>query len=58
MKLHHDNVEYLIDRLHRVVGLLRRGEVHMAMAKVLADIAALKSLSKPRDSGKKKARTK
>jgi hypothetical protein len=38
----------LIKRLQRVVELLNAGEVHMAIAKLLADISAL--TSKPSDS--------
>jgi hypothetical protein len=37
------DVEYLIKRLKRVVELLNAGEVHMAIAKLLADISALKT---------------
>ena len=35
---------YLISRLERVVDLLDKGEVHMATAKLLADISALKGM--------------
>jgi hypothetical protein len=43
MSLAEEDVKYLIARLERVVELLKAGETHMAMAKLLADIAALKS---------------
>ena len=33
---------YLIDRLEQVIDLLNAGEVHMAIAKLLADISALR----------------
>lgn len=38
------DIVYLTGRLERVVELLKAGETHMAMAKLLADIAALKAL--------------
>lgn len=38
------DIAYLIGRLERVVELLNAGETHMAIAKLLADISALKAL--------------
>jgi class 3 adenylate cyclase len=40
-----EDVEYLVDRLRRVVTLINAGEHHMAVAKLLADIAALSSVN-------------
>ena len=37
-----EDIEYLISRLERVIELINAGEGHMAVAKLLADIAALK----------------
>jgi hypothetical protein len=48
------NTRYLVRRLKRVVELLNEGDVHMAIAKLLADISAL-SLLEPE---KKRTRTK
>ena len=41
------DIQYLITRLEAVVDLLRRDEKHMAMAKLLADISALKGIINP-----------
>lgn len=55
MKLETNDVEYLITRLERVVELLNAGETHMAIAKLLADISALRN-SKPRKAKPKAKR--
>lgn len=36
-----DDIDYLICRLEEVCALLDMGEIHMAKAKLLADISAL-----------------
>ena len=38
---------YLISRLERVVDLLDKGEVHMAIVKLLVSISALKGMLAP-----------
>ena len=58
--LNADDVEYLVTRLERVIDLLNAGQTHMAVAKLLADISALRN-SKPRTAkpkGKRKASNK
>ena len=39
-----DNIKYLINRLERVIELINSGDYHMAVAKLLADISALKAM--------------
>ncbi len=39
-----EDIKYLIGRLERVRDLINSGEHHMAVAKLLADISALKTL--------------
>jgi len=41
---HTVDIEYLIDRLEQVIGLIKAGENHMAIAKLLADISALRGM--------------
>lgn len=43
MTLEQEDIDYLVGRLERTVELLLAGEVHMAVAKLLADIGALKT---------------
>ena len=40
-----ENAKYLIERLEAVISLIRSGEHHMAVAKLLADISALKVMA-------------
>jgi len=39
-----ENIKYLIDRLYLVIDLIEDGHRHMAIAKLLADISALKGM--------------
>ena len=38
------NIQYLIARLERVIELIESGDKHMAVAKILADISALRAM--------------
>jgi len=38
------NIVYLADRLEQVIALINAGEYHMAVAKLQADISALKGM--------------
>ena len=39
-----ESIKYLIDRLYQVIDLIEDGHRHMAIAKLLADISALKCI--------------
>lgn len=39
------DIEHLIKRLKRIKELIDAGEIHMAAAKILADISALETLN-------------
>jgi hypothetical protein len=42
--LSNEDIQYLIGRLERVIELIDTDEKHMAVAKLLADISALKGM--------------